>query len=244
MKVLIACEESQEVCKAFRARGHEAYSCDIQEPSGGHPEWHILGDALKALEGGHIVTMDGVTHDVGKWDLLIAHPPCTYLSNAATRSFSLRVTPAEKVVARWAERVKAAIFFMQFMLADVPKVAVENPTGIMNTAYRKADQIIHPYYFAESKADTENYHTKRTCLWLKNLPPLERKNNLPAPEPIYVSNGEKAEENQLVRRHTRNAKRPRGPGKSQKQNRARHCKSNGRTMGVKDYESYLVEHPA
>ena len=96
MKVLIACEESQEVCKAFRAKGHEAYSCDIQEPSGGHPEWHILGDALKTIEGGQVVTMDGVTHDVGKWDLLIAHPPCTYLSNAATRSFSLRVTPAEK----------------------------------------------------------------------------------------------------------------------------------------------------
>ena len=73
MKVLIACEESQEVCKAFRARGHEAYSCDIQEPSGGHPEWHILGDALKALRGGQVVTMDGVTHDVGKWDLLIVH---------------------------------------------------------------------------------------------------------------------------------------------------------------------------
>lgn len=121
------------------------------------------------------MTMDGVTHDVGKWDLLIAHPPCTYLSNAATRSFSLRVSPAEKVVARWEERVKAAIFFMQFMLADVPKIAVENPVGIMNKAYRKADQIIHPYYFAESEEDTENYHTKRTCLWLKNLPPLERK---------------------------------------------------------------------
>lgn len=127
------------------------------------------------------MTMDGVTHDVGKWDLLIAHPPCTYLSNAATRSFSLRVTPAEKVVARWAERVKAAIFFMQFMLADVPKIAVENPVGIMNTAYRKADQIIHPYYFAENEADAENYHTKRTCLWLKNLPPLRRENNLPPP---------------------------------------------------------------
>lgn len=82
MKVLIACEESQEECKAFRAKGHEAYSCDIQEPSGGHPEWHILGDALKALTGGQVVTMDGVTHDIGKWDLLIAHPPCTYLTKA------------------------------------------------------------------------------------------------------------------------------------------------------------------
>ena len=191
MKVLIACEESQEVCKAFRARGHEAYSCDIQEPSGGHPEWHILGDALKALEGGRIVTMDGVEHDVGKWDLLIAHPPCTYLSNAATRSFSLRCTPPEKVVARWLERTKAAIFFMRFMLADVSHIAVENPVGIMNTAYRKADQIIHPYYFAESEQDTENYHEKRTCLWLKNLPLLERTNDLPKPPPAYICQGEK-----------------------------------------------------
>ena len=77
MKVLVACEESQTVCKAFRERGHEAYSCDIQEPSGGHPEWHILGDAIATLGGGVITTMDGKQHDVGKWDLLIAHPPCT-----------------------------------------------------------------------------------------------------------------------------------------------------------------------
>ncbi len=82
MKILVACEESQEVCKAFRVKGHEAYSCDLQEPSGGHPEWHILGDALDAMKGGRIVTMDGETHDVGTWDMLIAHPPCTYLSNA------------------------------------------------------------------------------------------------------------------------------------------------------------------
>ena len=82
MRVLVACEESQAVCTAFRALGHEAYSCDIQEPSGVHPEWHILGDALKAIEGGQVTTMDGQVHDVGRWDLLIAHPPCTYLSNA------------------------------------------------------------------------------------------------------------------------------------------------------------------
>ena len=114
MRVLIACEESQAVCIAFRARGHEAYSCDVQEPSGGHTEWHILGDALIAIEGGRVTTMDGVTHDVGKWDLLIAHPPCTYLSNVATRSFSLRCTPAEKVVYRWAERGKSAVFLCGF----------------------------------------------------------------------------------------------------------------------------------
>ncbi len=82
MKVLIACEESQTVCKAFRAKGHEAYSCDIIEPSGGHPEWHILGDAIEALKGGVITTMDGVEHDIGKWDLVIAHPPCQFVSNA------------------------------------------------------------------------------------------------------------------------------------------------------------------
>lgn len=181
MKVLIACEESQTVCKAFRELGHEAYSCDIIEPSGGHPGWHILGDALKALNGGQITTMDGATHDVGKWDLLIAHPPCTYLSNVATRSFSLKCTPPEKVCARWAERAKAAVFFMHFILTDVPHIAVENPVGFMNTAYRKPDQIIHPYMFADSTEDTENYVTKATCLWLKGLPKL-RTNKLPKPD--------------------------------------------------------------
>ena len=192
MKVLVACEESQEVCKAFRARGHEAYSCDIQEPSGGHPEWHILGDALAAVAGGVIITMDGKEHEVGKWDLLIAHPPCTYLSNVATRAYSLKCTPAEKVVARWAERAKAAIFFMSFVLAPVDRICVENPVGFMNSAYRKADQIIHPYYFADSASDMENYHEKRTCLWLKNLPELRRENSLPKPPPMYICQGEKS----------------------------------------------------
>ena len=124
MKVLIACEESQRVCIAFRKRGHEAYSCDIQEPSGGHPEWHILGDALEAIKGGVITSADGKTHDVGRWDLLIAHPPCTYLSNVATRSFSLRCTPPEKVVSRWEERARGAVFFMQFLLANAERIAI------------------------------------------------------------------------------------------------------------------------
>lgn len=181
MKVLIACEESQEVCKAFREKGHEAYSCDILEPSGGHPEWHILGDALKAIDGGTVVTMDGTVHEIGQWDMMIAHPPCTYLSNACTRGFSLRCTEAEKVVDRWKDRAYGAVFFMHFALAHIPKICIENPVGFMNTAYRKADQIIDPYMFAESVDDTENYVTKRTCLWLRGLPRL-RTNNLPKPD--------------------------------------------------------------
>lgn len=181
MKVLVACEESQAVCTAFRELGHEAYSCDLQECSGGHPEWHIHGDALKAIQGGQITTMDGQTHEVGKWDLLIAHPPCTYLSNVSTRHFSLRCTPAEKVVSRWEQRARAAVFFMFFYLADVPRVAVENPVGFMNTACRKPDQIIHPYMFADSEDDTEQYVTKATCLWLRGLSNLKT-NDLPKPD--------------------------------------------------------------
>lgn len=181
IKVLVACEESQAVCNAFRAKGFEAYSCDIQECSGGHPEWHICYDALKAMMGGQIVTQDGKEHFVDKWDLMIAHPPCTYLSNASAKHFSLRCTSAEKVADRWKNRAEAAVFFMYFALAPIEHIAVENPVGFMNTAYRKADQIIDPYMFAESVNDKKNYVTKRTCLWLKKLPPLKRTNDLQKP---------------------------------------------------------------
>lgn len=167
MKVLVACEESQEVCKAFRARGHEAYSCDIQEPSGGHPEWHILGDALKAVEGGQVVTMDGQTHEVGKWDLLIAHPPCTYLTVSGNRWFSPKY--GDKAALRADLRIKAAEFFMAFMNADIEKIAVENPVGYMSTHYRKPDCIIQPWQFGHNAR-------KKTCLWLKNLPGLNPTN--------------------------------------------------------------------
>ena len=172
-KVLVACEESQAVCKAFRALGHEAYSCDIQPCSGGHPEWHIRGDVLNVLNAGNFTTEDGTEHCIREWDLMIAHPPCTYLSNVATRSFSLRCTPASKVCERWKLRCAAAVFFMCLALAPVERIAVENPVGIMNTAYRKADQIIHPYMFSDGADDKENFVTKRTCLWLKNLPKLQ-----------------------------------------------------------------------
>lgn len=173
MNVLIACEESQEVCKAFRAKGHSAFSCDIQPCSGGHPEWHIQGDVLPLLNGDCMfTTTDGLSHNlVGKWDLIIAHPPCTYLSNCCTRGFSLKCTPPDKVVARWEERAKAAVFFMMFVGADCDKIAIENPVGFMSGAYRKPDQYINPWMFAESK-DSIDYNSKKTGLWLKGLPKL------------------------------------------------------------------------
>lgn len=192
IKILVACEESQRVCTAFREKGHEAYSADIQECSGGHPEWHILGDVLLLINGNcEFVTMDGTTHKIdGAWDMLIAFPPCTYLTNAGTRHFSLRVCSAENVVARWEKRAEAAVFFMYFVLADCDKICVENPVGFMNKSYKKPNQIIHPYMFAKGYNDVENYVTKRTCLWLKGLEPLKT-NNLKPPPPKYICQGEK-----------------------------------------------------
>ena len=124
--------------------------------------------------------------------MIIGFPPCTYLSNVATRQYSLKCCSPEKVIGRWEERARAAIVFMRFMTADCNKVCIENPVGFMNGAYRKADQIIHPYYFAESVDDAANYHKKRTCLWLKGLPKLNRKTDLTEPEPMYICQGEKS----------------------------------------------------
>ena len=181
MNVLIACECSQTVCKEFRALGHEAYSCDIEDQYGAHPEWHIKGDCLEILRGGQMFkTEDGSTHNIDKWDLIIAHPPCTYLSNAATRSHSLKGATLEQINARTQKRIQAQEFFMEFANVNCEKVAIENPVGVMNTVYRKPDQIIEPYQFAESEGDKENYVTKRTCLWLKGLNALKT-NNLPRP---------------------------------------------------------------
>ena len=164
MKVLIACEESQRVCCAFRALGHEAYSCDIQEPSGGHPEWHILGDVLSVLDGGDIVTMDGKSHSIGKWELMIAHPPCTHLAVSGMRWFKEGRKPLSL-------KFEAAAFFMKLIEADIEKIAVENPICVMSTLYRQPDQIINPYQFGHPEQ-------KKTCLWLKNLPLLKETDNV------------------------------------------------------------------
>ena len=159
MKVLVACEESQRVCMAFRERGHEAYSCDIQECSGGHPEWHIQGDVIAVLNGRcSFETADGTTHKIeGKWDLIIAHPPCTDLAVSGARHFARKRSDGTQQ--------KSIAFFMEFVNADCEKIAIENPICIMSTEYRKPDQIIQPYQFG-------HHARKSTCLWLKGLPKL------------------------------------------------------------------------
>lgn len=167
MNVLVACEESQEVCKAFREKGHRAFSCDIQECSGGHPEWHIMGDVTAYLDNADwfFVTQDGTIHDpVFKWDLIIAHPPCTYLTVSGNRWFNVE-RYGEKAIERERERAEAIKFFMLFANADCEKIAIENPIGVMSTVWRKPNQIIQPYQFGHP-------YTKQTCLWLKGLPEL------------------------------------------------------------------------
>lgn len=183
MNVLIACEESQRVCIEFRRLGHRAFSCDLTPCSGGKPQWHIKDDVLKVINGDcTFKTEDKKEHkQVGEWDLIIAHPPCTYLTNAASRFHSLKKTPIENINKRTKYRIEAAEFFMNIINTKCKRIAVENPVGIMSTVYRQPDQIISPYQFAESVDDKENYVTKRTCLWLKGLVPLKT-NDLPKPD--------------------------------------------------------------
>ena len=176
MKVLVACEESQRVCSAFRKRGHEAYSCDIINESGGHPEWHIKQDVLPLLNGNcNFETSDGTVHSVvGKWDLINAHPTCTYLTVTGNRWFNIEKY-GDRAIQRHVDREKAVKFFMSFIHSDCDKIAIENPIGIMSTEYRKPDQIIQPFQFGHP-------YTKQTCLWLKGLPLLTPTNILPKPK--------------------------------------------------------------
>lgn len=146
MRVLVACEESQEVCKAFRVLGHEAYSCDIQPCSGGHPEWHILGDVLPLINGRcKFCTMDGAEHGiVGRWDVLIAFPPCTKTSNAGARYL---YKGGRLNIQRYYDGMCGKAFFMCFLIADCEKIAVENPTPSKVFNFPEPTQVIQPYMF-------------------------------------------------------------------------------------------------
>ena len=192
MKVLVACEESQRVCMAFREKGHEAYSCDILLCSGGHPEWHIKGDVRPLLNpdvvtrsdcqyyGFYFKTQDGIGHKLkGKWDLIIAHPPCTYLTLAGNKWFKPEF--ADRFPDRQKQRKEAIDFFMAIANADCDKIAIENPVGVMSSQWRKPDQYIEPYMFG----DTEK---KKTGLWLKGLP-LLKPTNIVEPVIIHCKSG-------------------------------------------------------
>ena len=175
MKILVACEESQAVTKELRALGHEAYSCDIIESSGGHPEWHIREDVLPLLNGNcAFTTDDGVVHFVNsKWDMILAFPPCTYLTVTGNRWFNVE-RYGEKAIKRHEDRKEAIDFFMAFANANCERIAIENPVGIMSSTYRKPNQIINPFEFGDP-------YEKKTCLWLKGLPELKPTNIVEVP---------------------------------------------------------------
>lgn len=167
MKVLVACEESQAVTIELRKLGHEAYSCDIVPCSGGHPEWHFQQDVTELLKQ--------------PWDMVIAHPPCTYLTVTGNRWFNVE-RYGDKALKRMEERERAISFFMLFANLDhVPRVAIENPVGVMSTHWRKPDQIVQPYMFGDP-------YEKKTCFWLKGLKPLEPTDVVePEPRKKYAS---------------------------------------------------------
>ena len=190
MNVLVACEESLRVCPAFREKGHNACSCDILPCSGGHPEWHIQGDVLQFLNptvlfpgelpGIQFFTMDNEYHCFpGKWDLIIAHPPCTYLTLAGNKWFKPEF--ADRFPDRQKQRKEAVDFFMAIANADCDKIAIENPVGVMSSQWRKPDQYIEPFMFGDPEK-------KKTGLWLKGLP-LLKPTNIVEPVIIHCKSG-------------------------------------------------------
>ena len=160
MRILVACEESQAVTIELRKLGHESYSCDIIECSGGHPEWHLQQDVIPLLKE--------------KWDMIIAFPPCTYLTVTGNRWFNID-RYGERAIQRQKERTDAINFFMSFANADCERIAIENPVGIMSSVWRKPNQIINPWQFGDP-------FEKKTCLWLKGLPELIPTNIVEIPE--------------------------------------------------------------
>lgn len=167
MKILLACEESQAVTIRMREKGHEAYSCDILQTSGVHPEWHLQQDVTELLKE--------------HWDMIIAFPPCTYLTVTGNRWFNIE-RYGEKAIQRHKDREEAIKFFMLFTNAKCERIAIENPVGIMSSEWRKPNQIIQPWMFGDEAEKT-------TCLWLKGLPLLKSTNEVKPPERVKFKSG-------------------------------------------------------
>ena len=192
MKILVACEESQAITKELRKLGHQAYSCDLLPCSGGHPEWHFQQDVFKIIDqrGGKL--QNGKHYRSKKnWELMIAHPPCTFLAVSGARwyyhpednqlPFKSR-RPHPRFPNRAQDREEALAFFIKLCEAPIDKIAVENPVGIISSKYRKPNQIIHPWMFGDEAA-------KATCLWTKNLPLIEPTNVVGKGERVVLSSG-------------------------------------------------------
>lgn len=192
-RALVACEESQAVCIELRRLSWEAYSCDIQECSGNHPEWHIMQDVIPLVNGDcAFKTCDGKEHAVsGKWDMIIAFPPCTYLTVTGNRWFNVE-RYGEKALQRIKNREAAIEFFKVFAFAKCDRIAIENPIGHMSTAWRKPEQVIHPYMFGDRAR-------KATCLWLKGLKPLEA-TNIVKPVIVRYKNGKGTDNRGILKR--------------------------------------------
>lgn len=167
MRILIACEESQTITKKFRELGHEAYSCDLLDCSGGKPEWHIKGDAI-------------VEAYSGKYDMMIAHPPCTFLSVSGARWMYNKDGSVNQE--RLENQNKALAFVKKLMDSPIKRIAVENPVSVISTKIRKPNQIVQPYMFGDEA-------TKTTCLWLKNLPLLVPTNIVGKGEKVFYKSG-------------------------------------------------------
>lgn len=191
MRVLISCEESQTICKAFRKLGHQAYSNDLLWCSGGHPEWHIIGDTLEVMNGGVFLTEAGTLIDIHEWDLMISHPPCTYLSSSGVQWLSHpddkelpfeERRPHPKYPTRRQDMLDSVEFVKALYEAPIDHIAIENPIGLLSSKWRKPDQIIQPWMFGDEA-------TKSTCLWLKDLPLLTPTNIVGKGEKVVYASG-------------------------------------------------------
>ena len=192
MKILVACEESQAITKELRKLGHDAYSCDLLPCSGGHPEWHFNMDVFKVIKNrGGLLQTGGEIKIKGNWEMMIAHPPCTFLAVSGARWYYhpddntlpfIQRRPHPKFLNRAKDREEAIDFFKKLFEAPIEKIAIENPVGIISTRYKKPQQIVHPYQFGDEAS-------KATCLWLKNLPLLEPTNVVGKGERVVLSSG-------------------------------------------------------
>ena len=194
LNILVACEESQRVCEEFRKLGHNAFSCDLLSCSGGHPEWHFKCDVLGVIREHGGILQNGNSYHLNEgenWDLMVAHPPCTFLAISGAKWFydpedkNLPISerrPHPRFPNRAKDRENGANFFMRLANSDIERIAIENPIGIMSSRYRKPDQIVQPFFFGDSARKT-------TCLWLKNLPNLKATNLVDEGDRIYFKSG-------------------------------------------------------